>query len=132
MLDEAAALCVAQGEHPVLVVDGLDEDRGVTANPTATASQGYSPLRLPPGLTVVVAGRLNPPITGDHPLRDPPTTRPLTVSPSATTIRREMECELSSCSGTSPIWWASRQPQSRTGCASAAGPGWIPRPGSMN
>lgn len=35
LLDTAAQLCRDRGEHLVLLVDGLDEDRGVTTGPDA-------------------------------------------------------------------------------------------------
>jgi hypothetical protein len=98
MLEEAAALCFDRGERLVLVVDGLDEDRGVTTDPDDHSIAGLLPARLPPGLKVVVAGRLNPPVPSDvpdeHPLRDSSIVRVLHVSETAKTIRVEMEREL--------------------------------------
>ncbi|MCZ0980935.1 hypothetical protein O1L60_23385 [Streptomyces diastatochromogenes] len=71
----AARACAARGERLVLLVDGLDEDRGVTTGPEAHSIAAL----LPTGLPVVVSGRLNPPLPADvpedHPLRDPSVVR---------------------------------------------------------
>ncbi|ROP37210.1 NACHT domain-containing protein [Saccharothrix texasensis] len=98
MLDEAAALCVSRGERLALVVDGLDEDRGVTTDPDDHSIASLLPARLPHGMSVVVAGRLNPPVPDDvpedHPLHDPSIVRMLRVSEAAKAVRTEMEREL--------------------------------------
>ncbi|MFF0422997.1 hypothetical protein ACFYUJ_01120 [Streptomyces sp. NPDC004520] len=90
----AARACAARGERLVLLVDGLDEDRGVTTGPDAHSIAALLPYDLP----VIVAGRLNPPlpadVPGDHPLRDPSIVRILTPSPKARAIRVEAEREL--------------------------------------
>lgn len=93
----AAEACAARGERLVLLVDGLDEDRGVTTGPDAhsiAALLPYGALDLP----VVVSGRLNPPlppdVPGNHPLRDPSIVRLLESSPKARAIRSEAEREL--------------------------------------
>ncbi|MEV4941145.1 hypothetical protein [Streptomyces zaomyceticus] len=90
----AAAACAARGERLVLLVDGLDEDRGVTTGPDAHSIAALLPYDLP----VVVAGRLNPPVPADvpedHPLRDPAVVRLLAPSPKARAIKREAEREL--------------------------------------
>ncbi len=93
----AAEACAARGERLVLLVDGLDEDRGVTTGPDAhsiAALLPYGALDLP----VVVSGRLNPPlppdVPGDHPLRNPSIVRLLASSPKARAIRSEAEREL--------------------------------------
>ncbi|MFZ4300436.1 hypothetical protein ACOZE3_21305 [Streptomyces cinereoruber] len=93
----AAEACAARGERLVLLVDGLDEDRGVTTGPDArsiAALLPYGALDLP----VVVSGRLHPPlpadVPGDHPLRDPSIVRLLASSPKARAIRAEAEREL--------------------------------------
>ncbi|MFC9704360.1 hypothetical protein ACFTWD_27105 [Streptomyces sp. NPDC056943] len=90
----AAEACAARGERLVLLVDGLDEDRGVT-----TGSDAHSIASLlPHDLRVIVSGRLNPPLPVDvpehHPLRDPEAVRLLTPSPQARAIRTEAEREL--------------------------------------
>ncbi|WP_406628965.1 hypothetical protein [Amycolatopsis sp. WGS_07] len=92
---DAAAHCRARGERLVLVVDGLDEDRG--AGPG-----GHSIAALLPypenGLRVIVASRLNPDVPpdvrSDHPLRAPGIERPLAFSPAAVAAKADMEREL--------------------------------------
>ncbi|MFC9393396.1 hypothetical protein ACFTWS_09565 [Streptomyces sp. NPDC057027] len=90
----AAGACAARGERLVLLVDGLDEDRGVTTGPDAHSIAALLPYDLP----VVVSGRLNPPLPADvpedHPLRDPAIVRVLAPSPKARAIRTEAEREL--------------------------------------
>ncbi|MDT9688672.1 hypothetical protein Q5762_09950 [Streptomyces sp. P9(2023)] len=91
---EAARACAERGERLVLLVDGLDEDRGVTTGPDAHSIASL----LPYGLPAIVSGRLNPPLPSDvpegHPLRDPAIARTLEPSPSARAIRAEAEREL--------------------------------------
>ncbi|MBB5956341.1 hypothetical protein FHS29_002927 [Saccharothrix tamanrassetensis] len=98
LLAEAAHACRARGEHFVLVVDGLDEDRGVTTRPDAHSVAALLPARPPAGMRVVVAGRPNPPIPADvpghHPLREPGVVRVLSPSPKAQAERADMEREL--------------------------------------
>lgn len=92
---EAAAHCRARGERLVLVVDGLDEDRGAS-------SGGHSIAALLPfpenGLRVIVASRLNPDVPpdvrSDHPLRAPGIERSLAPSPAAVAAKADMEREL--------------------------------------
>ena len=71
MLTKAAEEC----RPLVLVVDGLDEDRGVTTGPDAYSIAALLPARPPAGLRVIVAGRPDPPIPADvpddHPLLGP-------------------------------------------------------------
>ncbi|MEU2242751.1 hypothetical protein ABZ572_25455 [Streptomyces sp. NPDC018338] len=90
----AAKACAARGERLVLLVDGLDEDRGVTTGPDAHSIASL----LPYDLRVIVSGRLNPPlpvdVPDDHPLRDPEAVRILSPSPRARAIRAEAEREL--------------------------------------
>ncbi|MCX5392634.1 hypothetical protein [Streptomyces sp. NBC_00094] len=90
----AAASCAARGERLVLLVDGLDEDRGVTTGPDAHSIAALLPYDLP----VIVSGRLNPPlpvdVPEDHPLRAPEAVRLLAPSPKARAIRAEAEREL--------------------------------------
>ncbi|MFD3536693.1 hypothetical protein [Streptomyces sp. NPDC058664] len=92
----AAEACAARGERLVLLVDGLDEDRGVTTGPDARSIAALLPYDLP----VIVSGRLNPPLPADvpehHPLRDPAIVRTLAPSPEARAIRAEAERELKS------------------------------------
>ncbi|WP_314612028.1 hypothetical protein [Streptomyces stackebrandtii] len=90
----AAEACAARGERLVLLVDGLDEDRGVTTGPDARSIAALLPYDLP----VIVSGRLNPPlpvdVPEDHPLRAPEAVRLLAPSPRARAIRGEAEREL--------------------------------------
>ena len=60
MLEQAAQACAAQGERLILVVDGLDEDRGVTTGPDARSIAALLPHDPPAGMRVVVAGRPGP------------------------------------------------------------------------
>jgi len=98
MLSDAAHACEERGERLVLVVDGLDEDRGVTTGPSAYSIAALLPKTPPAGMRVVVAGRPNPPIPIDvpqhHPLRDPSIVRLLSPSPYAAVVRNDMEGEL--------------------------------------
>ncbi len=75
LLAQAAGACQEAGGRLVLVVDGLDEDRGVTTGPHAHSIAGLLPADPPAGMRVIVAGRPNPPVPDDvpdwHPLRDP-------------------------------------------------------------
>ncbi|BCJ45964.1 hypothetical protein GCM10010168_49120 [Actinoplanes ianthinogenes] len=98
LLARAASECARDGGRLVLVVDGLDEDRGVTTGPHAHSIAALLPSRPPAGMRVIVAGRPHPPIPDDvpqwHPLRDPGIVRPLGDSPHASSIQRESESEL--------------------------------------
>ena len=82
----------------VLVVDGLDEDRGVTSGPDAYSIAALLPARPPSGLRIIVAGRPDPPVPADvpddHPLWDPGIVRVLDPSPSARVVRSDMQREL--------------------------------------
>lgn len=94
----AARACEQRGERLILLVDGLDEDRGVTTGPEAHSIASLLPAHPPAGMRVLVAGRLNPPLPIDvpenHPLRDPGIVRTLPRSPYAEAIRTEAEREL--------------------------------------
>ncbi|MCG5461947.1 hypothetical protein MED01_006820 [Micromonospora sp. MED01] len=98
LLNDAAHRCQRRGERLVLLVDGLDEDRGVTTGPDAYSIAALLPARPPAGLRVIVAGRPHPPIPADvpahHPLRDPDIVRPLDRSAFAQVIRTEAQREL--------------------------------------
>jgi hypothetical protein len=103
---DAAARCEARGQRLVLVVDGLDEDRGVTGPGTRTIA-GLLPANPPHGARVVVAGRPDPPIPGDvppgHPLRDPTIVQLLERSEHAAAIRADMEADLHRLRTGSPL-----------------------------
>lgn len=98
LLAHAADSCQAEGGRLVLVVDGLDEDRGVTTGPGSHSIAGLLPADPPYGMRLIVAGRPNPPIPDDvpdwHPLRDPAIVRPLEGSPYAQDVQRLSRHEL--------------------------------------
>ncbi|MBT2675668.1 hypothetical protein J7E95_33725, partial [Streptomyces sp. ISL-14] len=95
---EAARACARRGERLVLLVDGLDEDRGVTTGPGTHSIASLLPARPEAGMRVLVTGRPNPPLPADvpanHPLRDPAIQRRLDPSPYAEVVRAEAEREL--------------------------------------
>jgi hypothetical protein len=92
LLAQAAQEAQRAGGRLVLVVDGLDEDRGVTTGPNAHSIAGLLPGEPSAGMRVIVAGRPNPPLPDDvpdwHPLRDPAVIRPLAASPHAGDVER--------------------------------------------
>ncbi|MFD5105033.1 hypothetical protein [Streptomyces cinereoruber] len=96
--ERAADLCRRRGESLTLVVDGLDEDSGVTTAPDAHSIAAILPANPPAGMRVIVASRVNPPIPSDvpddHPLRRPGTVRSLLSSPYAEVVRQDAEREL--------------------------------------
>ena len=98
LMSRAAAACAEVGRRLILLVDGLDEDRGTTTGPDAHSIAGLLPANPPAGMRVIVAGRPNPPIPDDvpdwHPLRDPKIIRLLAPSPYAGGIRRLSSQEL--------------------------------------
>ncbi|WP_433180257.1 hypothetical protein [Actinoallomurus sp. CA-150999] len=98
MLEDAAHRCADQRQRVVLVVDGLDEDRGVTTGPDAHSIAAMLPAVLPDGVRVVIAGRPNPPVPADvpdgHPLRGPGVVRRLAPSPYAHAIKADAQREL--------------------------------------
>ncbi len=98
LLTEAAEVCSSRGEQFVLLVDGLDEDRGVHVGPDSHSIAALLPSTLPAGMRVIVTGRPHPPIPADvpahHPLRDGTIVRTLEPSPRAQAIRVEMERDL--------------------------------------
>ncbi|MEV4015634.1 hypothetical protein AB0J35_34535 [Nonomuraea angiospora] len=98
MLDTAAEACARRGQRLVLVVDGLDEDQGVTVGPDAYSIAALLPVRPPTNVRFVATGRPNPPVPpdvpDDHPLRERAVVRRLVVSPHAQVIRTDAEREL--------------------------------------
>ncbi|MEV0113472.1 hypothetical protein AB0H77_09520 [Streptomyces sp. NPDC050844] len=98
LFGRAAQECRGRGERLVLIVDGLDEDRGVTDGPDAHSVAGLV-ARVPhDALRVVVAGRPNPPLPADvpdtHPLNRPDVVRELDPSSWAGAVRSSAEQEL--------------------------------------
>ncbi|MEU3163780.1 hypothetical protein [Streptosporangium sp. NPDC006930] len=97
-LARAARICQDKGERLILIVDGLDEDLGVTTGLDSHSIAAILPANPPAGMRVVVAGRPNPPIPADvpddHPLRDLEIVRPLMASPHAEVVRQDAEREL--------------------------------------
>ncbi|MFF2777062.1 hypothetical protein ACFVU3_19405 [Streptomyces sp. NPDC058052] len=84
----AAEACRTRGRRLVLMVDGLDEDRG--AGPGGFSIAALLPKHPPRGMRVVVTGRPNPlvpdDVPWDHPLRDAGIVRSLAASPHARAI----------------------------------------------
>ncbi|WNM37577.1 hypothetical protein RMN56_20705 [Micromonospora halotolerans] len=91
-LNRAAKSCQAGGGRLVLVIDGLDEDSGVTCGPDAHSIAGLLPVGPMAGMRVIVGGRANPPVPDDvpdwHPLRDTGIIRTLTPSRYVTGLPR--------------------------------------------
>lgn len=98
MLAAAAEAFQRRDERLVLVVDGLDEDRGVTTGPDAHSIAALLPTWPAAGLRIIAAGRPHPPISADvpddHPLRDPGIVRMLGRSPWAEVVKADMQREL--------------------------------------
>jgi hypothetical protein len=88
LCEAAAEACRTRGRRLVLIVDGLDEDRGV--GPGGFSIAAVLPKNPPPGMRVVVTSRPNPlvpdGVPGDHPLRDVRIVRSLAASPHARAI----------------------------------------------
>ncbi|MEU5666747.1 hypothetical protein [Streptomyces longwoodensis] len=97
-LDRAAKICHEAGERLVLIVDGLDEDQGVTVGPDAHSIAALLPSSLPADMRVIVSSRPNPPLPSDvpddHPLRQRVTVCQLQTSPHAEVVRQDAEREL--------------------------------------
>ena len=91
LLEQGARACAAAGERLVLIVDGLDEDRGVTAGHGAHSIAALLPAVPPSDMRIVVSGRPNPPVPEDvppwHPLRDHGIVRRLAASAHARDMR---------------------------------------------
>ncbi|WP_236089795.1 ATP-binding protein [Antribacter soli] len=95
---QADEACTARGERLVLLVDGLDEDQGVTGSGTMRSIASILPKPAGGSFRVIVAGRQNPPIPADvqadHPLRDPAAVRLLDPSPHGLAIKAQAELQL--------------------------------------
>jgi tetratricopeptide (TPR) repeat protein len=97
-LHRAAQECAARGRRLVLVVDGLDEDRGVIAGADGHSIAALLPRVPTHGLRIVVAARPHPPVPGDvpadHPLRTTRIDHRLEPSPHARAARWDAEEDL--------------------------------------
>ncbi|OWA22041.1 hypothetical protein B9W61_21960 [Streptomyces sp. CS057] len=97
-LNRAAERCATEGRRLVLVVDGLDEDHGVTAGPGCHSIAALLPRTPPHGMRIIVAGRPHPPVPddvpGDHPLRTTEINHWLAPSPYAQAVRWDAEQNL--------------------------------------
>jgi hypothetical protein len=62
LLSQAAAACQTDGRRLVLVVDGLDEDRGAATGRHRHSIAGLLPANPPAGMRVIVASRPDPPV----------------------------------------------------------------------
>ncbi len=95
LLGKAASARQDIGRRLVLVVDGLDEDTGVTAGHDSYSIAALLPAAPPAGMRVIVASRPDPPIPADvpdgHPLREFSVVRHLAPSPLAQMIRADAE-----------------------------------------
>ncbi|WIN00228.1 hypothetical protein ACTOB_003922 [Actinoplanes oblitus] len=98
MLREAAEIQRSRGGRLILIVDGLDEERGVSLGPAISSIAGLLPADPPHDMRVIVASRPNPPLPGDvpeaHPLKDPRVVRRLTTSPHARDTEERSKAEL--------------------------------------
>ena len=107
LLEQAAHACQNAGGRLALVVDGLDEDRGVTLGPDAHSIAGLLPIQPQAGMRVIIAGRRNPPVPEDvpdkHPLHDSRIYRRLEPSTFAQGIKRHAEKELRRLLTGSPV-----------------------------
>ncbi|MEU8816719.1 hypothetical protein [Actinoplanes sp. NPDC048796] len=97
LLTAAAQRASQAGCQLVLLVDGLDEDRGAAPGTGLPSIASCLPKHLPAGLRVVVAARPDPPIPPDvdpdHPLRTCRIRR-LDPSPHAALITAQAQREL--------------------------------------
>ncbi|MFC9855951.1 MULTISPECIES: hypothetical protein [unclassified Streptomyces] len=108
-LHRAAQGCAARGRRLVLVVDGLDEDRGVTAGPDGHSIAALLPRVPPHGMRILVASRPHPPVPGDvpadHPLRSTRIDHRLEPSPHARAAREDAERDLLRLRDGSGLGW---------------------------
>nr|WP_203687334.1 hypothetical protein [Streptomyces sp. SID14515] len=97
-LNRTAEHCAAQGRRLVLVVDGLDEDHGITSGPGGHSIAALLPRTPPHGMRIIVAGRPHPPVPedvpADHPLHTTEINHWLKPSPHAQAARRDAEEDL--------------------------------------
>ncbi|MFE9024322.1 hypothetical protein ACFYNL_38015 [Streptomyces sp. NPDC007808] len=97
-LERATEQARQAGRHLALLVDGLDEDTGVLDGSSGHSIAALLPRHPPSGLSVVIAGRPDPPVPSDvpdpHPLRDPAIEHGLDVSPAARVAQQVAERDL--------------------------------------
>ncbi|MGW4060565.1 hypothetical protein ACWEGE_19925 [Amycolatopsis sp. NPDC004747] len=95
LLDAAAEASAGNGRRLILVVDGLDEDRGAGG---AESIAALLPRRPAHGMRVIVSGRSSPGVPAvlheQHPLHDPAIVRELEPSPAASAVRQDKEHDL--------------------------------------
>ena len=105
LLAEAASRAARLGRRLVLLVDGLDEDRGAHPGSGVGSIASLLPKRPPDGLRVIVSGRPDPPIAADvdhdHPLRICP-VRTLDPSPHSRAVEELARRELDELLGAYP------------------------------
>ncbi|EOD67662.1 hypothetical protein [Amycolatopsis vancoresmycina] len=98
LLDAAAEACARRGQRLILIVDGLDEDRGAGDNDGAGSIAALLPRRPAHGMRIIVTGRPNPGIPPalhpDHPLRDPAIVRELVSSSAASAAELALKGDL--------------------------------------
>lgn len=98
LVEKADVACTRRGERLVLLVDGLDEDQGVTDAGMTRSVASILPKPAGGSFRVIVAGRQNPPIPADvqadHPLRQLATIRLLEPSPYGLAIKEQAELQL--------------------------------------
>ncbi|MFV6027789.1 hypothetical protein [Streptomyces sp. NPDC056264] len=96
--ERAAERCAAQGNRLIVLVDGLDEDRGVVAGPESYSIAALLPAEPPHGSRILIAGRPHPPVPDDvprsHPIRNLVNAHALAVSEHAEAVRRDAEADL--------------------------------------
>jgi tetratricopeptide (TPR) repeat protein len=97
LLREAASRAQSASRRLVLLVDGLDEDRGFTSGSQVPSIASLLPKVPEPAVRVIVASRPDPSLPDDvppdHPLRYC-RRRPLAISPYAAEIARLAQLEL--------------------------------------
>lgn len=98
LLSDAARVCSERHERLVLVVDGLDEDYGVSAEPGSYSIAALLPASPPADMRIIVSARRNSPIPPDvpryHPLRAEAIIQELTRSPYAEVVQNDLDNEL--------------------------------------
>jgi tetratricopeptide (TPR) repeat protein len=98
LLEQAAERCMRDGFRLALVVDGLDEDRGMSVGEDVHSIAALLPGRPPAGVRIILAGRPAPPVPADvpawHPLHSPAIVRPLPQSAHAVVMRGDARREL--------------------------------------